>query len=158
MYNVQTIISRCFAHLYEPGVLPIGISILRIFRVLRPFRAVRISGLYVSNSCMLICNPTPREYHPSPQYRYFFPLSLCFPQLVVTGLISSIKSMGSVLLVTLLVLLIFAVIGVDIFRVSRATIPKSSYRKSGNHRYKNISRSTVIIMYVVCTGTILLLY
>ena len=44
---------RCFAHLYEPGALPIEISILRIFRVLRPFRAVRISGLYVSDYCRL---------------------------------------------------------------------------------------------------------
>ena len=35
----------------------------------------------------------------------------------MTGLISSIKSMGSVLLVTVLVLIVFAVIGVDIFRV-----------------------------------------
>ena len=40
---------RCFAHLYEPGALPLEISILRIFRVLRPFRAVRLSGLYVSD-------------------------------------------------------------------------------------------------------------
>lgn len=38
-------------------------------------------------------------------------------QLVMTGLISSIKSMGSILLVTVLVLIIFSVIGVDIFRV-----------------------------------------
>jgi hypothetical protein len=44
----------CFAHLYEPDALPIEISILRIFRVLRPFRAVRISGLYVSNALSML--------------------------------------------------------------------------------------------------------
>lgn len=70
-------------------------------------------------------------------------------QLVVTGLISSFKSMGSIVLVMLLVLGIFSVIGVDIFRVCMHACM---------HHRRRLCHAVFGIIIIIIIGTILLLH
>ena len=40
-------VCRCLAYSYQEKLVPVYLATLRVFRVLRPMRAIRITSLYV---------------------------------------------------------------------------------------------------------------